>query len=284
MRMVGIRISLFFLVCTLSASTSVVAQLPVETIIQRSVEANELDWKRESEYTHFERDKENGQDKSYEVMMIDGSPYQRLVAINGKPLSEQEQRAEEEKLQQTASQRQHESPTERAKRIANYEKDRKRDHLLLDQLTKAFNFSLVGEEKLASRDVYVLQATPRPGYRPPSRETKVLTGMQGRLWIDKQSFQWVKVEAEVIHPVSIEGFLARVSPGTRFELEKAPVDNNVWMPTHFAMRANAKIMFLFNRNSQEDDTFWGYRRTGPISPAAAQQSLKRAPRRSSEPK
>jgi hypothetical protein len=266
----GQKITLLAVLAVLCASLSVFAQVSVDTIIKRSVEANKLDWKLEPDFTHFERDKENGQDKTYEVMMIDGSPYQRLVAVNGKPLSEQEQRSEEQKLRQTISQRHHESPRQRAQRIANYEKDRKRDNLLMEQLTGAFNFSLVAEEKLGLHDVYVLQATPRPGYRPPNNEAKVLTGMQGRLWVDKQSFQWVKVEAEVIHPVSIEGFLARVSPGTRFELEKEPVDNNVWLPKHFAMKANAKIVFLINHNSQEDDTFWGYRRNGSPPPGTEQ--------------
>jgi hypothetical protein len=41
-------------------------------------------------------------------------------------------------------------------------------------------------------------------------ESKVLTGMEGKLWIDKKTLQWVKVEATVIHPVSIGGFLAEV--------------------------------------------------------------------------
>jgi len=30
--------------------------------------------------------------------------------------------------------------------------------------------------------------------------------MEGKLWIDEKTFQWVKVEATVIRPVSIEGF------------------------------------------------------------------------------
>lgn len=51
----------------------------------------------------------------------------------------------------------------------------------------------------------------------------MLRGMEGELWIDEATFQWVKVQARVIRPVSIEGFLARVEPGTRFELEKMPV-------------------------------------------------------------
>jgi hypothetical protein len=43
--------------------------------------------------------------------------------------------------------------------------------------------------------------------------------MEGTLWIDKKTFQWVKVEATVIRPVSIAGFLAQVQTGRRFELE-----------------------------------------------------------------
>jgi hypothetical protein len=263
-RVSGSRITLLAIVATFCPSFFALAQMPVETIIQRSVEANKRDWELEPEYAYFERNKENGQDRTYEVMMIEGSPYHRLVAVNGEPLTEQDQKNEGQKLQQAIAQRQRESPRQRAQRIANYEKDRTRDHLMMEQLTTAFNFSLVGEEKLGPHEVYVLQATPRPGYQPPNNEAKVLTGMQGRLWIEKQSFQWVKVEAEVVHPVSIQGFLARVSPGTRFELEKMPVGDNVWLPKHFAMKANAKIFFLFNHNSQEDDTFWGYRRTDPI--------------------
>jgi len=38
----------------------------------------------------------------------------------------------------------------------------------------------------------VLKATPRPGYEPPNNEAKVLTGMEGKLWIDEKTFQWVK--------------------------------------------------------------------------------------------
>jgi len=67
--------------------------------------------------------------------------------------------------------------------------------------------------------------------------------MQGTFWIDRDSFQWVKVEADVVHPVVIGGFLARVEPGTHFELEKAPVADGVCLPTHFAIKSRAKLLF-----------------------------------------
>ena len=116
--------------------------------------------------------------------------------------------------------------------------------MMMEQLTKSMNFALVGEQKLNGYDVYVLKATPRADYRPPNMESQALRGMQGKLWIDKQTFQWVKVEAQVIRPVSIEGFLAEVEPGTRFELEKMPVGDGVWLPKHFAMQSRARALFL----------------------------------------
>ncbi len=106
----------------------------------------------------------------------------------------------------------------------------------------------------------MLEATPRAGYKAPNMEAEVLTGMQGKLWIDKNTFQWVKVKAQVTHPVSIEGFLARVEPGTSFKLERMPVTDDVWLPKHFAMKSRAKILFFFRNNTQEDDTYFDSQR------------------------
>jgi hypothetical protein len=89
-------------------------------------------------------------------------------------------------------------------------------------------------------------------------DCQVLAGMQGKLRIDQKTYQWVKVTAQVIQPVSIDGFLAQVEPGTRFELEKRPVANGIWLPRHFSMKSNAKVLFLVNRSSSADQTFSAY--------------------------
>jgi hypothetical protein len=179
-------------------------------IIQPSVQANAKDWKAAPQYAYFERDREEwGETKTYEELMILGSPYQRLFAVNGKPLSPERQRQEQEKLNAAVAQRRAESLAQRSERVADYKKERRRDHRLMQEMAKAFDFKVVGEQRLSGHEVYVLQATPRAGYKPPSDEAKVLTGMQGQLWIDQKTFHWVKVEARVIHPVSIVGFLAR---------------------------------------------------------------------------
>ena len=246
------------------------AQQDADAIIQRSVAANEADWKAAHEYDYVERDRQKGGGtKTSEELMILGSPYERLVAVNGKPLPPEQQAQVQKELETTLEERQEESRQQRRERIAKYEKERESDHLLMEQLTKALDFKLVGEQKLGPYEVYVLKATPRPGYEPPNIESKVLTGMEGKLWIDEKTFQWVKVEATVIRPVSIEGFLAEVEPGTHFELEKAPVTDSIWLPKHFAMKSQAKVLFLFTRKSQADETYSGYHKPSPIQASAA---------------
>ena len=253
----GLALWAIFAVPTLSADP----QYDAQEIIQRSVEANDADWKAGPQFDHFERDQQaHGGSKTYQVLMIMGSPYERLVAVNGAPLSPEQQAEEQQKLDAAITQRRNESEGERAERIAEYEKDRRRDHLLMEQLTEAFDFTLTGEQKLDGHDVYVLKATPRVDYQPPNMECQALRGMQGELWIDKETFQWVKVEAQVVRPVSIEGFLARVEPGTRFELEKMPVEDGIWLPKHFAMKSQARVLFFFRRTSQDDETYYGYRK------------------------
>ncbi|HKT88174.1 MAG TPA: hypothetical protein VJQ59_07050 [Candidatus Sulfotelmatobacter sp.] len=253
----------FFAALALHASE----QPTAETIIRNSLKANAVDWKAMPDYDCFERDQQpDGSTKTYEDLMILGSPYERLVAINGKSLSGSENAQEKQKLQAEVAKRRHESPEQRQERISNYEKARNRDNQMMDQLTKAFNFTLLGQQKLGPFDVYVLKATPRPGYRPPNMDTQALKGMQGKLWIDKNTFQWVKVEAHVIHPVSIEGFLAEVEPGTRFELDKGPGADGMWFPTHYAMKARAKILFFIPHKSYDDETYYDYHKAPEIGP------------------
>lgn len=83
--------------------------------------------------------------------------------------------------------------------------------------------------------------------------------MKGKLWVDVEHYHWLKVEAEVIHTVTFVGFLARVGPGTQFELEKQPVGGGIWLPQRFEERVSASVLF-WQRRFSTTDLFSGYRR------------------------
>jgi len=234
----------------MAAEPALCANADAKAIIAKSVEANQVDFKAAPQYSYRKREKTSDGDKTSDVYMIDGSPYERLIAVDGTPISQEQAAAEQRKLEQARRTRKAESRDQRRQRIAKYEKERQRDNAMMGELTKAFEFKLIGQRKIKDFVVYVLKATPLPGYKPPNMETQVLTGMQGELWIDTKTYQWVKVTAQVTRNVSIVGFLAQVQPGTQFELEKMPVEDGVWMPSHFAMKSKARSSICCERRRQ----------------------------------
>src|SRR5579884_988735 len=130
---------------------------------------------------------------------------------------------------------------------------------MMSEMAAAFTYKLLGEGNMDGHQVYILDANPNPGYTPHSRDTKVLTGMRGRMWIDKATYQWVRVEAEVVTPVEFGMFIARVGPGTKFLLEQEPVgDGSVWLPRHFEMNVNASVLGFFSENSTDNETYTHY--------------------------
>jgi hypothetical protein len=263
-----------FLLAIVVASTgtpSVAATPNPQEIVTNSVAAIKSDWAQAPKYSYLERDVESKRHspntaKTYRVLMIDGSPYSVVTAINDQPLSPDEQAAEQRKLAKEIDKRRKESERERQKRIAKYDKERDRDHQMLQEMVDAFQFHLSGEAEVDGHPCWALDAEPRPGYAPSNHEGRVLKGMKGQLWIDKATNQWVKVHAEVVKPVSFFGFLAKVGPGTEFDLEQAPIADGVWLPKVFNVRVNASALGFLNQDSSENDTYQDYQ---PMPQASA---------------
>jgi hypothetical protein len=241
-----------------------------QKIVERSLANTNADWAAAPQYDFTERDvvirHGTRTAKAYQVLMIAGSTYNKLIAINGQPLSPEKAAEEDRKLAAETNHRRSESSSARQKRVAEYQRERRQDHALMLEMTKGFDFKLAGEDTIDGRRCFVLNATPKAGYNPPTRETRVLTGMRGTMWIDKQAYQWVKVHAEVFRPVAFGLFIAKVRPGTEFTLEQTPMRGNLWLPSHFSMAVNARVLFS-SRHSTDDETYSNYR---PASGASSQ--------------
>jgi hypothetical protein len=245
-------------------------------IIRHSVQTIEADWKRAPEYSFVERDVEGKHHgtptiKTYQVLMIDGSQYNQLIAVNDCPLSPGEQAEEEKKLRAEILRRGRESERERRKRVARYLKERDQNHAMLVEMVDAFDFQLAGEASVDGHNCWAFDAEPKPGYQPKTRETKVLAGMKGKLWIDKSQYQWVRVEAEVTRPVSLYGIIAKVGPGTHFFLEQAPVADNLWLPMHFSVNVKASALGFINEDSVDDETYRQYKPMPNLAELEAQK-------------
>jgi hypothetical protein len=235
-----------------------------DEIMAHSVKLADANWSEAPNYSYVrsEANSEGGAQptrKTYEVLMIEGSPYLKMIAEEGRELSPLAVREEEQKYQREIEKRRRESPRERQKRIAKFAEERDRDHAFLSEIPVAFVFRMLNQPPPEKDAVWLLEGTPKPGYTPSTREGKVLAGMNVKFWIDKATCQWLRIEAEVQHPVSIYGLFAKVGPGTKFTLEQAPVAAGIWLPKHFTVHVDATALGIFKKDSVQDETYSNYR-------------------------
>jgi hypothetical protein len=245
------------------------AQDPRE-IVRRSVEIDNQNVEMARNYTFLQRQEVRVLDGSgklksthtqtWDVTMLEGSPYQRLVARDDQPLSPSEQKKEEDKLRKSIEQRRKETEDQRARRMADSERRRKRQHEPMTELPGAFDFRLIGEEMFASGEVYAIDATPKPGYKPKLRSASYFPKVKARLWIDKNDYHWAKVEVETLDTISFGGFLIRLAKGGHMILDQARVNQEVWLPKSLTVRATARLALIKSVHAEFIMTFSDYKK------------------------
>ena len=258
---------LLLLLFALPAITS--AQDPLE-IIRRATELDRRDTELSRNYTFLERQERRDLDsrgrvtktesETYDVTLLEGSPYRRLVARNDQPLSQKDQRKEEEKLRKSIEDRRKETPAQHAQRVADWERKQQKQGEPLKELPAAFNFKLAGEEAINGGVAYAIEGAPKPGYRPNSAATAFFPKVKLRLWVDKKDYQWVKVDIESLDTISFGGFLIRLAKGSHVTLENARVNNEIWMPKVAAIKGTARIALVKVMRGEMIFTFTDYKK------------------------
>ncbi|MDX2150863.1 MAG: hypothetical protein SFV54_09020 [Bryobacteraceae bacterium] len=256
-------------------------------IVRRSVERDVFNSEKTKDYTYIQRQetrKLNGKNavtdtdsETFDVLLIEGQPYRRLIERNGKPLSESERLKEEKKFDKTLAERRAQSPAERNKRLAEVEKQRREGREFLKEVPDAYAFRLVGEQSLEGRDVWVIEAEPRKDYKPRSRRGGLLMKFRGKLWISKGDYQWVRAEAEPIDTVSFGLFLARLGTGSKVEFQLMEVNNEVWLPRSVRVRVDARVALLKRYHAEQDIDFRNYRKFQTDSRVVSSEEISRQP-------
>ena len=226
--------------------------------------------KRQRDYTYIERSVQHTLDskgkiksteiKTYEVLEIYGEQVERLIAKDDKPLDAKEASKEEEKIQKIIDKRKNESEADRRKREEKEQKDREDDRKFVREVADAFDFKLVGTEPVAGRRAWIIDAEPRPGYQPHTKEGKFLPKFHGRVWIDTSDLQLAKLDVECLDTVSWGVFLARFHKGSHFELEQTRVNDEVWLPRQLAVKVDVRLALLKDFNIDLEQTFRDYKK------------------------
>jgi hypothetical protein len=242
----------------------------MQQLFRVAAEKDEENDKRQRDYTYIERDVDhkldgNGQTKSteiktYDVMEIDGEQVQKLIAKDDKPLDAKNAAKEDAKIQKIIDKRKNESEEARQKREAKEEKDREDGRKFVREVADAYNFTLVGSEKLEGRDDWVIDAEPRPGFVPHMKEAKFLSKFHGRVWIDKDELQLAKMDIQALDTVSIGWVLARLHKGTEVMYEQTRVNDEVWLPIHLTYKLDARLALVKGFKLSGEQSFRDYKK------------------------
>jgi hypothetical protein len=238
----------------------------VTDIIRRSVERDAYNFERFKNYTFLERVEERRYGRSgdlsskeiqtYEFMVLGDRPYGKLVERDDKPLPAKEARREQEKLDKESAKRQRESASDRAKQ----DRDRAEERRYLREVPEAFVLTLQGTEQIGGRPVWIIGAQPKPGYKPKLKRAEMLAHLRGRIWVDQADYQWVKAEVEVINPISFGLGLVRLAPGSILDFDQVRVNEEVWLPAHISVRADARLVYLRKLREELDVTYRDYKK------------------------
>ncbi len=198
---------------------------------------------------------------TWDVTLLDGSPYRRLVAHNGQPLDAADQRKEDEKLKQSIAIRKQQTEPERQQRITDWQHKEERQHEPLHEIPDAFNLRFAAEETLDGHAVYVIDGLPKANYKPKSKSAFFLPKVKGRFWVTKQSFQAVKIEFETLDTISWGGIVARVAKGTKVRVELVNVNNEVWLPKRILVAGSARVLLVKGYTGELDLTYSGFKKS-----------------------
>uniref|UniRef100_Q01UF6 Uncharacterized protein n=1 Tax=Solibacter usitatus (strain Ellin6076) TaxID=234267 RepID=Q01UF6_SOLUE len=229
------------------------AQDPAE-IVRRATELDRRNTEISRSYTYLERheqrelDAHGGYKKiestTIDVTVLEGSPYRRVIARNDKPLSAQEQQQEEAKLQKSIVERRRETKEQREQRIADWERRQQKQREPMKELADAFTFTMAGEETVNGGDTWVIDAMPKPGYRPKTQSTSFFPKVKLRIWVEKSGYHWVKLDMESLDTITFGGVLIRMAKGGHLTVENTRVNNEVWLPKSAILKGSIRIALV----------------------------------------
>jgi hypothetical protein len=260
------RILLFTACCALSLAAADDPKEIVRRALQRDAHNDEIS----RQYTYLQRDDVRSLDgggkvkhrdlQTFDITLLEGSPYRRLVARDDKPLPPQEEKKQQEQLKKNIDQRRTETPAQRRQRIADWERKRNRERENLKEVPDAFDFRLAGEEQIDGVPVWVIEGTPHPGFKPKSKEAAYFPKVKGRMWVAKSDYTPVKIAVETLDTISIGAFLVRLAKGGHIGVEFTRVHDEVWLPKHVGVTASARLFLLKGFHLDADFTFSDYKK------------------------
>src|ERR1017187_8206473 len=247
LRIIPLAALLLPLLTTLAAQSPQAAEAPLPAIPQLMKEVQEhqkqLDKVREN-YTYtslltIEEIDANGQvkkteTKELEVFFVHSRRIHRLVKKDGKPLDEQEQQKETERV--TKAVEKAEKP-DQEKPSGN--------QIGISRLLELMDVRNERRESYRGRPTIVFDFVGRKDAQTHGMAEDSSKKIQGTLWVDEADREAVHLDVVFIDNFHIAGGLvASIQKGTNFHYDQAKVNGEIWLPTGAESNLQARVLMV----------------------------------------
>jgi hypothetical protein len=182
-------------------------------------------------------------DTTREIIETREGAVARLVQHNGQPLTSAEDAAERDRLNAEIA-----DPEAFAKHHRRDQSMRDDIKSLVQLLPQAMIFTYApGQPQRPGVDPreVVLDFHPDPMFHPPTMEADLLTGIEGRAWIDPRSHCLTRVEGHVLRAVNFGfGVVAKIFPGGTVEFEQTRAIGDRWAYSHMEEHLTARVLLV----------------------------------------
>ena len=192
-----------------------------------------------------------------EYVETDAGTIARLISLNDRPLTPDQQAKENARLQNLVS-----NPSLQADRQRKQKDDEARVTRMVGALADAFNYEYDGTETGKNGDEVIrLRFQPNPNYDPPTRELKVYQGMQGKMWIDASTHRMVRLEATLFRDVEFGwGILGRLYKGGHFDIGQTDIGDGRYETTYMNLDFTGKVMMFKSLKIRDTETLSDFHR------------------------
>ena len=190
---------------------------------------------------------ENGRITATEISQylqypLNGAVFEELVGKNGRPLNETEIEKEENRKQDFIRE------VEKRRIRGDFIQPAKEEKVRFNrEFTERYQYKVDKTEVVRGHPCWVISFKPKEGKLPVrDRMDHVLNQLKGTLWIARDDFGLVCVEFVLHKPFKYWGGFLAVVRKCDGRVDYTRVDSNVWLPLHFKLKLDLRVMMLKN--------------------------------------
>ena len=217
------------------------------------------------EETEFEGDGrvKKRESNDYTFFYLNGEEVTTRVKKDGKLLSAEEQKKENEKTQKRIAELQKRETKKEAKAEKAKEegKSDEKDEPGIEIFLRACQFVNPRRERFRGQDVLVFDFEPNPEFKAHKMVEKIAEKLAGVVWIDEKAHDVARLEAYFTGDMKIVGgLLANLEKGTSFVFEQAFVNNEVWLPTYMEAHVGVRFLLVKGIKASVVTRYWDYKK------------------------